>query len=197
MFGSKVKELRPRSKKDWLFDSGIVLLYSFFLTACFFIGFAHVYINDVRTWIWISVSLVLLVSISISYLLNDLGRTIAIYFLSALLGFAFESIISVILFFHSFESYRYLERVYDEIKEVLLSPAQLILLFTIGVLFVGILGAIAGNYIAELRHRGEKVFSLRCSSCGTWNERDALKCSFCGKELTEERYAVEAQRRAA
>jgi hypothetical protein len=190
-----VKELRSRSKKSWLVDSGIVLLYSFFLTTCFFIGFAHVYLNDMRTWSLISGILVILVSPCISYLLNDLGRTIAIYFLSSLLGVALESITSVILFFHSFESYGYLERKNGIIEEVLVSPAQLILLYTICVLFVCVLGAIAGNYIAERRHRGEKVFSMRCSSCGTYNERDALKCSFCGKELTEERYAAEARTR--
>jgi hypothetical protein len=124
--------------------------------------------------------------------LNDLGRTIAIYFLSSLLGVALASITSVILFFHSFESYVYLEIGYGEIREVLVSPAQLVLLFTISSLFVCVLGAIGGYYIAEGRHRGEKAFSLRCSSCGTWNERDAQKCSFCKKELTEERYAVNA-----
>jgi len=192
-----VKELRSRRGKDWFIDSGLIILYSVFLTVCFFIGFAHVYLNDMRTWIWISVLLVLLVSPCISYLLNDLGRTIAIYFSSSLLGVAFESITSVILFFHSFESYVYLEIRYGEIREVLLSPAQLVLLFTISSLFVCVLGAIAGNYIAELRHRGEKVFSVRCSSCGTWNERDALKCSFCKKKLTEERYAAEARTRPA
>lgn len=155
-------------------------------------GFAHVYLNDVRTWIWISALLVLLVSLCISYLLNNLGRTIAIYFLSSLSSLVLESITSVILFFHSFESFQYLERIYGDIKVVLVSPAQLVLIYTICVLLVCIAGAIAGSYIAERRHRGEKAFSLRCSSCGTWNERDALKCSFCRKELAEERYAASA-----
>jgi hypothetical protein len=190
-----VKELRSRSRKDWFIDSGLVLLYSVFLTANFFIGFVHVYHDDLLTWSWISGFLVILVSPCISYLLNDFGRTIAIFFLSSFLGFALESITSVILFFHSFWFYRYLERT-NEIGE-LASPAQLILIYTISVFFISVLGAIVGCYIAERRHKGEKVLSLRCSRCGTWNEQDAVKCSFCKKELVEERYAAEARTRTA
>jgi len=182
-----VKELRSRRRKDWFVDLGLILLYSVFLTAGFWIGFAHVYRSEVETWSWVSGLLVLLVSPCISYLLYNIGRTIAIYVLSSILGYALESITSVTLFFHSFTSYRY---VISPLTSVLVSPAQVILAYTISVLFVSVLGTLAGNYIAERRHKGEKVFSLRCSSCGTWNEQDAPQCSFCGKELTEERNAA-------
>lgn len=213
-----MKELKSRTSKDWLIDTGLVLIHSFFLTICFLIGFAHVYLSDMQTWSSISALRVIVVSPFFSYFLHSLGRVIAIFLLSSLVGFALESITSVVLFFDSFNSHRYLEISGGEIHEVLVSPAQLILVYTISVFFISILGGIVGDYIAERRHKGEKMFTLRCPSCGTWNEQDTLKCSFCGKvrcsscgtwnqrdalqcsscgkKLVRERDSAEARRRA-
>lgn len=189
-----MEALKSRSAKDWLIDSGIVIVYSSFLTICFLFGFAHTYLNDVRTWSSISALLIILASPVFSYLLHNLGRAIAVFFLSSLVGLALESVISVALFFHAFDFYYYKEVLqwYPYIEEVLVSPAQLVLMYTIGAFFISILGGIAGDFIAERRHRGEKVFRVRCPNCGTWNQLEASKCSYCGKELTKERNAAEA-----
>jgi len=184
----------PRKKHAWFVDLSLVSIYSLFLVGCFFIAFAHRNLADMQTWSWISFLLVILVSLSLSYVLYDLKKTLAIFFLCSLSGFVLTSFISVALFFHSYTTYFYRTGP-DPLDLEIVSPAQLIMVFIIDAFFINILGTIAGNYIAERTRRGEKVLSLRCLSCGTWNEQDALKCSFCGKELIEERYAAEKEKK--
>ncbi len=89
-------------------------------------------------------------------------------------------VISVALFFHSYTLYSYQIGIDDFWK---VSPAGLILVFAITFFFLNILGAIVGYYLAERTRKGEKKLTLRCSKCGTWNEQDAIHCSYCGREL--------------
>lgn len=181
---TKKKKGESRNKREWLIDSGLVFLHSLFLAGCFFIFI----MPRIRTSLsiglgnWVSVFLVILVSLYISFVLHSLERTIAIFFLSSLLGYVLTSVTSVAFLFHSYTSYSF------EIKPditIKFSPAHLILQFVIGVFLISILGGIAGDYIAERTRKGEKRLTLRCLDCGTWNEQDAIHCSYCGKKLSE------------
>ena len=169
-------------KRKWLINSGLVLFYTLFMLGSFLIGFAHRYLADMQKWSNISVFLIILSSLCMGYILYDLKRTMVIFSLCSFSGFALISITSVALFFHSYTSYSYRTGT-DEFDFRITSPAVLIMVFVIEVLFINILGAIAGYYIAGRTRKGEKKLTLRCSNCGTWNEQDAINCSYCGREL--------------
>jgi len=170
----------PRKRSEWLIDLGLVLLYTLFLLGCFLIGFAHRNLSDMQKWVNISALLVILSSPCIGYILYNLRRTVALFTICAFLGYIVISSVSVALYFHSFTSYSYRTEMDDSVTT---SPAVLIYTFTLGVFFVNILGAIVGNYIAERTGRGEKRLTLRCHNCWSWNEQDAINCSYCGKKL--------------
>lgn len=177
-----------RRKREWLIDLGLVFIYSLFMVGCFFIFVLPKVWGEVSPITWgdlISVLLVMLISPYISFVLNSLKRTLMIFFLSSLLGFALTSAISVALLFHSYTTYS-IEISTDTTDTITLSPAQQILTFVIGVFFISILGAITGAYIAERTGKGEKRLTLRCYNCGKWNEQEAIICSYCGKKLNVE-----------
>jgi len=182
-WNAKKENTVPRNKSKWLINSGLVLFYTLFMLGCFLIGFAHRYLGDMQKWSFISGFLVIVGSLCIGYVLYDLRRTLAIFSICSFLGFALIYIASVALFFHSYTSYSYKYRTDKSVFKVTTSPAQLIMMFVIGVFFLNILGAIAGYYVAERTRKGEKPLTLRCPDCGTWNEQDATHCSYCGKEL--------------
>ncbi|MGD8505678.1 MAG: hypothetical protein PVF15_03330 [Candidatus Bathyarchaeota archaeon] len=150
----------PRTKREWLIDSGLVFVYSFFMTLCFFIFILPRVWGQSGPITWggvISVLLVVLFSPYISFILKNFRRTIMIFFLSFLLG---SAVIAAVPF-----------------------PAEPIFGFPIGFFFISILGAIVGSYIAGRTGKGEKKLTLRCTDCGTWNEPDAIHCSHCGMNL--------------
>jgi hypothetical protein len=141
------KKVAPRKKIEWFINSVLVLIYSLLLVGCFFILLppympTHVILGD-----WISFFLVVLVSVYISFVLHDLKRTLAIYFLSSLLGHVLTSVTFTFLF-HSYASYSIEIEPYTTIR---FSPALLILGFVISFFFLSTLGAIAGDYVAEKR----------------------------------------------
>ncbi len=185
------KESLPRKKSEWVADLCLVLLYSLFMTGCFFIFITP------RVWAYpklmswadlASIFLVVLASPFVSFMLHNLRRTLLIFALSSLLGFGLASILSVAFLFHSYTYFEF--EIAPDITRAF-SPAQQILIFTIGFLFVSILGAIGGNYIAEKTGKGEKPLTLRCSKCGTWNEPDTIYCSHCGANLHGEYISAE------
>lgn len=177
------KKAPPRKKREWVADLGLVLLYSLFMTGCFFIFITP------RVWAypklssWVdlaSIFLVVLASPFVSFVLHNLRRTLLIFALSSLVGFGLASISSVAFLFRSY-TYFEIEIAPDVTRAF--SPAQQILIFTLSFLFVSILGAIAGDFVAEKTRKGETTLTLRCSKCGTWNAQDTIYCSHCGSNL--------------
>lgn len=175
----KGKKAVSRRKSAWLLNLGLMFTYSLFIVGCFFIFILPIVWGS-RPTVWsglASVFLVMLISTCISYALYNLRRTLMIFLSSSLLGFFLTSAASVALLFHSYTTYSI------EDDTVTISPVHQIGEFVIGVFFFSILGAIAGSFIAEKTRKGEKRLTLRCYSCGTWNEEDAVMCSYCGKKL--------------
>lgn len=157
------EEKEVHNKHKWLIDSGSVCLYSLFMLSCFFSSIFH------KDWGWISFVLTMLISAGIAFVHCDLKRTLTIFFVSSLLGIIL-SFIPVVL----------LGGIYSQEQFWALIP-----FFVIILLILSIWGAIVGNYIAERTGRGEKRLTLRCPYCGTWNEQDAVLCSYCGEKFNE------------
>lgn len=179
----------PRIKHARLVDLSLVFIYPLFLTGCFFISVLY---GGYGGWGWASFFLVFLVSALVDYVFYDFRRTLLIFFLGSFLGSVLIYFTSDALIFHSSMSYGM--RITED-TILYLSPAWLISMLVIVFFLLSIVGAAAGNAIAEWTGRGRTPFTLRCADCGTWNEQDALKCSFCGKELIEERYAAEKEKK--
>jgi hypothetical protein len=176
-----------RKKQSWLVNLGLVFVYSVFLTGCFFISVLYA---GIRGWGWTSFVLVFLASALVDYVLNDFRRALLIFLASSLVGSALIYFTSDAFIFHSSTSYG-IEIAEGDIW--VLSPAYLISSLVIVFFLLSIVGAATGYAAAEWTGKGEKPFTLRCAGCGTWNERDALKCSSCGRELIQERYAAEKE----
>ena len=145
----------PRKRSEWLIDSGLVFIYSLFITGCFFALMR--YRNNV-------ILLAVLSSLSlacfcISYVLYNLERTLKILFFASLLGCILASIVIafIVYYYRSYPEYiiRYGEVFFinnelEKTQEV----AEYLTMFVGFITFVltlSILGAIAGDYIAEKR----------------------------------------------
>lgn len=170
-------------------DLGLVFIYALFLTGCFFISVLY---GGYGGWAWASFVLVFLVSALVDYVFYDFGRALLIFLMSSFLGSVLIYFTSDAFIFHSSISYGM--RIAED-TTVYLSPGELISMLLIVFFLLSVLGGAAGYTIAERTGKGRILFTLRCAKCGTKNEQDALKCSWCGKELMEERYAAEKEKK--
>lgn len=172
-------------KHAWPVDLGLVFIYSLFQTGCFFITVLY---SSIGGWGTAS-ALVLLASALVAYAIYDFRRTLLVFFSSSLVGSILIYFTSdAFIFFSSMYNFRITEQ-----ETWIFRPAHLITVLLLGFFTLSVFGGVAGDAIAERAGKGEILFTLRCAGCGTKNEQHALKCSFCGKELTQERYATQEQ----